>query len=186
MAVEFNPLLRLPEFLIGILLGRAYNLGLLPQLSSSIFSNLSATSILAILTFCPFIPHPLLANGLLIPLFAILIYSLAAGKGLLAYGLSRPTMILLGEASYGLYILQIPMALVLRVPPPHNSLRTFAIYFVVLISTAILSWRFVESPLRICIRRWFSTGENMNRHLPVAKDSSWLDPARLNPLKEIE
>jgi peptidoglycan/LPS O-acetylase OafA/YrhL len=186
MAVEFNPLLRLPEFLIGILLGRAYNLGLLPQLSSSIFSNLSATSILAILTFCPFIPHPLLANGLLIPLFAILIYSLAAGKGLLAYGLSRPTMILLGEASYGLYILQIPMALVLRVPPPHNALRTFAIYFVVLISTAILSWRFVESPLRICIRRWFSIGENMNRHLPVAKDSSWLDPARLNPLKEIE
>jgi len=186
MAVEFNPLLRLPEFLIGILLGRAYKLGLLPQLSSSIFSNLSATSVMAILAFCPFIPHPLLANGLLIPLFAILIYSLAAGNGPLANGLSRPPMILLGEASFGLYILQIPIALALGLPPPHNSLRTFAIYFVVLISTAILSWRFVESPLRICIRRWFSTGENMNRHSPDAKDSSWLDSAPLNPLKEIE
>jgi peptidoglycan/LPS O-acetylase OafA/YrhL len=67
-------------------------------------------------------PRPLLANGLLVPLFAILIYSLAEGGGLLARLLSLPTLVLLGEANYGIYILQIPVSYLLRQPPSiHRS-----------------------------------------------------------------
>jgi peptidoglycan/LPS O-acetylase OafA/YrhL len=155
MAVEFTPILRLPEFLIGILLGRAFSLSSAPRPAvSAMLSYLSAIGIFVILAFSSAIPHPVLANGLLIPLFAILIYSLAAGKGLLAGMLSLPVMVLLGEASYGIYILQIPVSYVLRLPPPHTSLRVFVMYSATLVVAAIISWRFVESPLRAPIRKW--------------------------------
>ena len=102
----------------------------------------------------PSIPRPVLANGLLAPLFALLIYSLAEGKGWLARCLSLPFLVLLGEASYGIYILQIPVSYVLRVPPPHHSFATFGLYLIALIGVALLSWRFVESPLRGPVRTW--------------------------------
>jgi peptidoglycan/LPS O-acetylase OafA/YrhL len=156
MAIEFNPILRLPEFLIGILLGRFYDLGYIPKLSSSLLSYAASLGILAVFAFCPFIPHPLLANGLMAPLFALLIYSLAQGEGLLANLLSRPWLVLLGEVSYGIYILQIPVALVLRMPPPYHALVDLAIYLIVLISVSILSWKFIESPLRTRLRTWLS------------------------------
>lgn len=157
IAVEFTPLLRLPEFLIGILLGRAFSLGtVLSPVLSEILSYLSAIGIFVVLAHSSAIPHPILANGLLIPLFAVLVYSLAAGKGLLAGMLSLPVTVLLGEASYGIYILQIPIAYVLRMPPPLISLRMFTIFSTVLIVAALLSWRFIESPLKAPLRRWLS------------------------------
>ena len=149
MAVEFTPLLRVPEFLIGMLLGRAYVLGF--RFTPRVSKALSPCSLIAILTCLAYdstIPRPLLANGLLVPLFAVLIYSLAEGKGLLAQMLSRPSLILLGEASYGIYILQIPVSYLLGQPPPHRSVLTLCVYLVVLVGAALLSWRFVESPLR--------------------------------------
>ncbi len=156
MVIEFNPIFCLPEFLIGILLGRAYKLGFVFSWSSQTLSYLATACIFSILAFCPSIPHPLLANGLLIPFFSILIYALAQGRGLLVHALSQPLLVLLGEASYGIYILQIPIAYVLKIPPPHHSLRTFFIYLFVLVSVSLFSWRCVESPLRVRLRRWLA------------------------------
>lgn len=89
MAVEFTPLLRLPEFLIGVLLSRFFVLGfaIRPGLSRGL-SYASAALVVAVLCFSAGIPHPILANGLLAPLFAVLILSLAYGEGLLAKFLS--------------------------------------------------------------------------------------------------
>ncbi len=155
MAVEYTPLLRLPEFLIGLLLGRVYVLGFRfrPTIAKTV-ALLSGAALLACLALGPSIPRPVLANGLLAPLFALLIYSLAEGEGWLARCLSLPFLVLLGEASYGIYILQIPVSYVLRVPPPHHSFATFGLYLIALIGTALLSWRFVESPLRGRLRHW--------------------------------
>src|SRR5436853_4220175 len=55
------------------------------------------------------LPYLLLHNGLVDPLFALLIYSLASGEGPLAALLSLPAMVVLGEASYALYIVHIPL-----------------------------------------------------------------------------
>lgn len=153
MVVEFNPLLRLPEFTIGILLGRLYRMGCDFGRASAAVSYLSVAALLAVLAFCPAIPHPLLANGLLVPLFACLLISLARNEGSLAWLLSQPVIMTLGEASFGIYILQIPVAYLLRLPPPYTSLPMFGIYVLVLIVVSLLSWRFVETPLRGRIRQ---------------------------------
>jgi len=155
MAVEFTPLLRLPEFLIGVFLGRAYVLGFrFPPALCAVLSYMSLSVIVGTLARGPVAPRPLLANGLLAPAFAVLIYSLAQGQGLLARLLALPILVLLGEASYGIYILQIPIAYLMRISPPLNSSRVLGAYLAALIGAALLSRRFVETPLRHRIRGW--------------------------------
>jgi peptidoglycan/LPS O-acetylase OafA/YrhL len=158
MAVEFTPLLRLPDFLIGILLGRLFVSGpVLSEKASRAGSYLALAGILLVFAYSSSIPHAFLSNGLMIPLFAMLIFSLAQGAGWLARLLSLPVIVLLGEASYGVYILQIPISYALHMPPPYTSFRLFAIYAVVLLLASMLSWRFIESPLRTRIRGWLAS-----------------------------
>ena len=152
--VEFNPLLRLPEFLMGVLLGRLYILGF--RFSPHVGKVLSYVSLAVVLLCCgfsPAFPRPLLASGLLAPLFAALIFTLADGEGLLVRSLSLPPLVILGEASYAIYILQIPIAYVLRQPPPYTSFPLLLLYLTVLVTAALLAWKFVETPLRPFIRK---------------------------------
>lgn len=159
MAVEFTPLFRLPEFIIGILLGRLYVLGYrLKPAHSRMISYGSAAAILLVLSFSSSIPHPILSSGLA-PLFGLLVFSLADGEGSLAKFLSLPVLILLGEASYGIYILQIPVSYVLHTLPPIQEWKTFGVYSVTLIMLSLLSLKFVETPLRGRIRKWLGGGE---------------------------
>jgi peptidoglycan/LPS O-acetylase OafA/YrhL len=156
MAIEFTPIFRLPEFAIGILLGRAYVMGRFRRLNGNLLAALAFVSIFGVLAFCPHLPHPILANGLLAPLFALLIVSLAQAKGPIAGFLALPFMVTLGEASYGIYILQIPLALLINRPPPYHSIKMLCLYCALLMLCSVISWRFVESPLRKNIRRWLS------------------------------
>jgi peptidoglycan/LPS O-acetylase OafA/YrhL len=62
MAVEFTPLLRLPEFLAGILLGRLYVLGFASRRLKRVFSYAGFAGVLLVLAFSSAIPHPLLSS----------------------------------------------------------------------------------------------------------------------------
>jgi peptidoglycan/LPS O-acetylase OafA/YrhL len=156
MTIEFAPIFRLPEFMLGILLGRAYALGQFSRFNGNWLASIASVSIFGILAFCPSIPHPLFANGLLAPLFALLILGLAQGRGPIAWFLSLPFMVVLGEASYGIYIFQLPLAMLIKKPPPYHSVQMLCLYCVLLVLCSVLSWRFVESPLRKNIRRWLN------------------------------
>ncbi len=159
MAFEFTPLFRLPEFIIGMLLGRLYVLGYrLKPAHSRILSYGSAAAVMLVLSFSSSIPHPILSTGLT-PLFALLIFSLASGEGYLAKFLSLPLLILLGEASYGIYILQIPVSYVLHTLPPIYEWKMFGLYSFTLIALSLFSLKYVEAPLRGRIRKWLGGGE---------------------------
>ncbi len=84
------------------------------------------------------IPYPMMHNGLLTPVFACVILGFALGGGKLAELLSFRFLVLLGQASYGLYILQWPVSRILtsvhvRLTGSDNmeGLRWFAVYAVV-------------------------------------------------------
>ena len=108
-----------------------------------------------VLSASQIIPLVLLFNGLLAPLFAVLIYNLArGGGGILHWALSRPVLVLLGEASYALYILQEPLwKWSLSVAATLTGQHTIwtesgfvAIYIGVLVLVSLLSFRLVEQP----------------------------------------
>jgi peptidoglycan/LPS O-acetylase OafA/YrhL len=101
----------------------------------------------------------LLHNGLLTPVFAVMIYGLALEGGLLARGLARPFMALLGDATYALYILHFSIIWYLmvilaiargRLMSPTTFLLACLFVGVLL---AIPTYRYFEIPMRRVIRR---------------------------------
>jgi peptidoglycan/LPS O-acetylase OafA/YrhL len=112
------------------------------------------------------LPYLLLHNGLLDPLFALLIYNLASGEGPLAALLSLPAMVVLGEASYALYILHIPlwdwMTYVLsRLHMVPGFVALSLLHLGVAVGLAILTLRLVEQPARRALRRAFVGGPTL-------------------------
>ena len=74
----------------------------------SVFASLA---LFAVLTQAARIPYVILHDGLLAPLFALLVLALAEGKGPIARAMSTRSLTLLGEASYWLYIFHVPVAI---------------------------------------------------------------------------
>jgi peptidoglycan/LPS O-acetylase OafA/YrhL len=171
--LAYNPILWLPAFLIGMLTGRLH-LTRKESVSGegrSLAQRLSLGSVILIaLAFSPAYLHPLLEMGLLAPLFALLIYSLASG----ASALGHQPFYLLGDASYSLYILHVPLwnwfagALALvpvflqsepgrSVPLPAHRITdvgwpVFLAYLAVTLCISIVALRRVEGPARRFLR----------------------------------
>jgi peptidoglycan/LPS O-acetylase OafA/YrhL len=156
LAIETNPLLRLPEFLVGVLLGRIYLSGF--RFSPRAAAALSLAVLVglgAALSASAAIPRPLLANGLLVPLSALLIFSLAHQRGLVAALLSNRVVKLLGEASFSIYILQIPVSHLLGFTPERFTPLRFACYLALLTGISLFSFFYVEKPLRSRVKAMF-------------------------------
>jgi peptidoglycan/LPS O-acetylase OafA/YrhL len=158
-----NPLLRLPEFLIGILVGIVFLR--LPSTSTSRTAHFTRLNRLAALLAVGAIPlclmalkavPPELCNVLLVPLFALAIFSLAAGRDGLSWLLSRSWMVLLGEASYAMYLLHLPIWQWMHdvfpsVPLLRDHYRSpwfFSAYLASVIGVSILVFKTVEQPAR--------------------------------------
>lgn len=162
VVLKFNPLLRLPEFLMGVVLGRLF-LQESPARgrSGALMATGAALLTLGAFAVSAHLPFALLHNALLAPVYALLVYGLARGGGPLGWLLSRPLLVRLGAASYALYILEHPVWVAvsslaeslapwveLRAPRP-----LFAVYLPVMLAGALLCHRWVETPLRGWVRR---------------------------------
>ncbi len=92
--------------------------------------------------------------GMLAPLYGLLIYSLREPRNGLARVLSTRWLSYFGEASYSVYILQLPLYLVwLRLGmSPEGSGWVFCLYLASLLAISGLLFRWYETPLRRWIR----------------------------------
>jgi peptidoglycan/LPS O-acetylase OafA/YrhL len=177
--VRFNPLLRLPEFLLGIALGRLFVLERRGRVSAQGINRSRSLSWTTLGRLWPYaaligifgllacgsqISYPFLHNGLLDILFAVLIYGLAredrSGHSFqVVRFLSMPVLVLLGEASYAVYILHVPLrtwmykVLEWFHPGTHPSLTLFTVYTILTLGVSILVFKVIEEPTRRLIRR---------------------------------
>jgi peptidoglycan/LPS O-acetylase OafA/YrhL len=161
--VKFNPLLRFPEFLIGVAAGRLFLLERRARPRLHAVVEVAAAALVAgVLVAGGRIPFLLLHNGLLAPAFALLVYALARGAGPVSRVLSTSALTRLGEASFALYILHIPLAAWMARAYPALGVRTpaqpwsFAIYASVGVGLSLLVFRWVEEPARRALRRRLS------------------------------
>jgi peptidoglycan/LPS O-acetylase OafA/YrhL len=149
--VKFNPLIHLGTFVIGAVVGVEFRRGFRVSYPATI-ALLSAVAVV-VLTGVGRIPYLFLHSGLLLPLFGSLILALACG-GSVARILSAAPLVALGEASYSLYILHVPIhrffllgAKVFR-PALIGSLRFEFLYVLAAIAISVVSHRFIEVPAR--------------------------------------
>ncbi|HEU0300204.1 MAG TPA: acyltransferase family protein, partial [Longimicrobium sp.] len=103
------PLVRLPEFLFGVMLARLFCAREWPRPPA--WAAPAAVALLAAsLVLTPAVLFPLNHNGLFAPVHAALLWALAAGTGGWMHRVlaSRPSR-RLGEASLGIYLLHVPV-----------------------------------------------------------------------------
>lgn len=152
--LKYNPALHLGEFGLGIVAGIAYYRGLrLP--SPALAASIAGLLILLVLSMSPFIPFPILHNGLLAGAYAFLVVALASIQS--GWIISRP-LVLLGEASYALYLLHFPLWFIFLRLIEHFGVATesswvFPVYLGAMLVGSIVAYRLIELPAQRWILR---------------------------------
>jgi peptidoglycan/LPS O-acetylase OafA/YrhL len=170
--IKFNPLLRISDFCVGILLGRAYDelrRRNSPLLGRGYYLYVPGV-ILEILAIgcCSLLPYPLVHNGLFLPLHSLVILGLALGGGIPARFLSVRPLVFLGNASYSMYILHSPVSTWIHLIPKRFSptiltgMGGMVLYLLVVLGLSGIVFAFFEEPAnRILKRRLLSTYDGL-------------------------
>lgn len=98
-----------------------------------------------------------LTNGVLSPLFGIFIIFLSLDKSIISKIMQHRVLILLGEASYGIYILQEPISQIyyyqFAVRTNWSDAAHFYILIGLLISISVVTLKWIETPARVWLRQ---------------------------------
>jgi peptidoglycan/LPS O-acetylase OafA/YrhL len=173
----WHPLTHLPTFVIGMAAARAFLL--MPNPSHAVRRGAGLISVvLTAATVCFFGTWTQAGEppGHAIHLnlaFAALVVTLAFQAGPVARLLSLPMAVLLGEASYSLYILHQPVwayyqqaySRVLRLGQSGTAAFNFG-FLSLAILVSLLTYRFVERPARRAIRRAIGSRSNVEAAAP--------------------
>jgi peptidoglycan/LPS O-acetylase OafA/YrhL len=103
-ALQFNPMARLPEFMMGMACGFLF---LRSKKNDKLALSLIATGVAAFILVVRcgnWIPFPVLHTALLAPAFAAIVYGVALRPRYSQF-LENKTLVLLGDSSYSLYLL---------------------------------------------------------------------------------
>jgi len=150
--LSFNPVVRLPEFMIGMLAGKLFLSGADQQKTATPLFLTGLSAFACVVVFANKIPNPVISAGLLSPAFAAIIYG-AAHQPRWASFLTNRWLVLLGDASYSLYLLH---SLVITRVFDQLPLFPRAVRVAASLAGAMLaSWlayRFVEEPARRLLR----------------------------------
>ena len=162
--LKFNPLVRLPEFLIGMATGLLFlRRHTLPLTGTERDRRLAwpillagLAAVLLVLALAPHIPYLVLHTALPAPAFAVILYGLAlrpSGLGLLAW---RP-LELLGHASYPFYLIHtfvIVNFFAVGRPgaQPHQTPLGLLEWLLLTTAVALLIDRLIERPLERLLR----------------------------------
>jgi peptidoglycan/LPS O-acetylase OafA/YrhL len=150
--LSFNPLVRLPEFIVGVLTGRLFLNSRRRQGLGSICVLSGTAAILLITIFAARIPHPMISAGFLSPSFALIIYGVALEPRWTQL-LALPPLVLLGEASYSLYLLHafvMTKSFEAMSGLPHGT--RVALCVGAAIGASLVSYEFIEHPARKFLR----------------------------------
>lgn len=165
----YLPFLHVNTFLCGVVAGIAYlkhgHVFVERKRLNSTMLLISSGLIFAILLNRTYIEQSLkftmaLTNGLMAPLFLTLIFALACDRTLLSRLFSRRLCLLLGDSSYSMYILHVPIFLAVQqiisvYKLPLSKTSTLHIYVVLVIVLSVFSYLHIEKPARNGLRRLF-------------------------------
>jgi len=148
---QIKPLVHLSDFVMGIAVYRAFDLLTARRLAPS-GKWLYTTGMIGsgvILAYAQYLPKMISMNTLLRPMNAMLLLGLGLGGGWMARVLSTRPVVYLGKASYGMYILHIPI-LWWAVSWPSFAVKYLYVAFVVALSCVVYTT--MEEPANRFIR----------------------------------
>jgi peptidoglycan/LPS O-acetylase OafA/YrhL len=158
LPLQLIPVTRLPEFILGICLGLLFCRRTRPSSQASRTVGLLAAGavLVTLIILLPPKPSPVVQMVVLVPLFALCIWLLAAGVAWSGLTLGTRPLVLLGGASYALYMVHGSMmryALAVNTRTltlPHNIVALLLVPVAVAIS--IFLFKRIEEPARGWLR----------------------------------
>jgi peptidoglycan/LPS O-acetylase OafA/YrhL len=154
--LKYNPLSHIPEFFIGVLTARLFaTTGGFTHKQANFAFVFSTTVILIILLLGYSLPYPVTHTGMLAPLLAVLIASIASGA-FIDKILKPKWFVLLGQSSFALYMLHAPLLIFVawyfanRAELGHIG-RLAVVAGIVVLCLALYKW--VEAPLTAKLRK---------------------------------
>ena len=150
-ALKFNPLARLPEFLLGMACGFLFLRSRRDSKFATrvVFSGIAVFAV--VVAFSTAIPYPILHTALLSPAFAAIIYGLALRPSWGAF-LENRLLVLCGDASYSLYLLHsMIMGMYFYSQTGQVVHKTFLgvlVFVLLMLAISMLVYRFIEEPAR--------------------------------------
>jgi len=163
----YNPLFHLDSFLIGMA-GGVWFLSQAPELRISQKVNLglligAAVFVIALMMADAMKPGSLyfVDSGIFAPLFLIMILAISLDQTRLSTLFRKPAFVLLGDASYSIYILHIPVRWILeQYVESHGTILSrpyffYYAYFFITVGLSILAFKLIEAPSRTFLRDFF-------------------------------
>ena len=171
-----NPILRLPEFMFGIFLAppTANGTSVLlrrPWIAWSIPVIVSA-GIATVIVTRPIFDDPRTSETLLTPVFGLAIVLLASTRNGLARAISGRLPVLLGEASYALYLLHVPIValfLAAGLQPAHWWSPSYLAYVATTVMLSIALHLRFEHPARRYIMQMWATRTDREGRRPTTR-----------------
>ncbi len=156
-AVKFWPPLHFPSFAMGATLGVIVRRRGLPSAEWGAPAALVAVGVLWAVLASGRLPYPILHTVGLAPVALLLIAGLASGEGVLARACAHPAIVRLGEASYALYLVHMPILdhmvrSAARLGADVHSPWFAATFVGVALAASLLVHRTVEEPARRWLR----------------------------------
>ena len=176
------PALRIPEFLVGVAIGLLFLRGgsteRRPGRPVVVYAAVLGTIASLSLPIGDWV-------SLVILPFSILVYELACGGTLLTEFLSTRVMVLLGGASYSVYLLRYPVTswahrLVDQLPPAFVRVGEL-LTPVVLVLFSIAVFLYWEEPARKALRKWFTRQRPQTKPLVAASTHAPQQPSAFRP-----
>jgi peptidoglycan/LPS O-acetylase OafA/YrhL len=152
----FFPLLHLATFMLGILLARWQERTINPSHVPPVQHwQVYAALLIAIAGYVgvvgnlSHIPKEYVADGLLTPVFACIIWGFSSTDTRIARLFSLSWLVILGDASYGLYLIHIPVweEIFVRLHAQEKPIM-YLLYLGTCIGLSVLSFYFMEAPTR--------------------------------------
>jgi peptidoglycan/LPS O-acetylase OafA/YrhL len=149
----YFPLPHLPLFVFGMTLGRQFLFGPpLARRTHAAMFYIGAALTMAIFADRQAMPWWTHSDAVLAPVFALVIFG-AAGAGRLVPLLAQPFFVRLGEASYAMYILHIPIRFSWKLLTTELGLEigprlSILVYLALVVGVSLFVFRYVETPLR--------------------------------------
>ena len=151
--LSFNPLVRLPEFAVGVFAGRLFLAGVGKKSSGTPLILAGLLAFACVVVLAGKIPNPVMSAGLLSAAFAAIIYGCALQPQWTSF-LANSWLVLLGDASYSLYLLHsLVITRAFEAAPHFPPTARVAVALAVAIAASLLSYRLVEEPARRLLRR---------------------------------
>jgi peptidoglycan/LPS O-acetylase OafA/YrhL len=160
--LKFWPPARLPELVFGVALGALFALRRPSAVEARLVGGAALATLLLVLAHADAIPYPILHNALLLPVFGGIIWAAAGARGAVGRALKWRPLRRLGQSSYDIYILQMPLVYWVLLISHYSNIALSGLTFMwvmlpLLVGVALLVSGTLEQRGRAWLERWLET-----------------------------